>query len=434
MGFTRFRTRGAALAALGVLALAAVLVGGCAAPDSDERATFGSVVGVVQDTQGRPIEGATVRLVQVGQPNLPGAAVPTAVTDASGRFVLPAVQVSPRLLIVRAEAPGFLAGVGRRVQAGGTPVTQFAVTTTGATTVTVVLQGENEGLLASGTIGPAGGTVGSLAANGISIAFPANAVTSATNIRVFRLLGVAIPVPVTNLGRQATPGTETLSVPVAAWRIEPSGLSLGVPATVTAQLPVPLATAPLWRLDPDANAWVDAGYATLSSGGTVATFQVDSLGIYMISLQTVWTFGTPAPAATNPFPELTHGAQVIDGKTVVNAPPLTSGQGYTIALPVRLSVSGVSGPAAQLVKDAFAAIVGQVADGFVREAVPGAGVGLECTLSAQDVQVLFTLATGDQTATGTRYFWDCRQVTTIPPAPEFPHFQGHAQGGGGGGA
>ncbi|HPO73573.1 MAG TPA: hypothetical protein PLJ31_12515, partial [Armatimonadota bacterium] len=63
MDFARFRPRTAVLLTLGALALAALLAGGCAAPDDDERARFAVVTGVVLDQNNNPVPGAVVSVV-----------------------------------------------------------------------------------------------------------------------------------------------------------------------------------------------------------------------------------------------------------------------------------------------------------------------------------------------------------------------------------
>ncbi len=419
MEFARFRTRATALLALGVLALAAVFVGGCAAPDDDERATFGTVAGVVQDTAGNPVAGATVRLEQAGVPDLPGVA--SVITDASGQFIFPSVQVSGALLSVVAEAPGFLPSVGRVSLANGATVTRFAVANTGVTTVTVVLQAVDTSV----QVGPGGTTL--TVGGDITIAFPAGAVPAGTTVSATRLSGTGLPVAASDLSRSRdfTPGTtQVFDVPVVAVAITPDGLVLNTAATVTANLPLPLSTAPLWRFDFNANAWVPAGFAELLTP-TQARFDITTLGTYMISLETTWTFGAAVPQSTSPFN---------NGPVTASFPPLTSGEAYSVALPVQLDVNTLPTSEIAFLKNAFAAIASEPADGFVREVIPPGGtVGKNCVLNASTVQVSYEIPGAFRQANGTRFFWICTETSALPPVVTPPHFQGHGQGGGTGG-
>jgi len=70
-------------------------------------AAQGRVMGVVQDTNGRPIKGATIRATNPETSSREW----TAVTDDRGRFVLLGLRINPNWKFV-AEAPGFFAGEG----------------------------------------------------------------------------------------------------------------------------------------------------------------------------------------------------------------------------------------------------------------------------------------------------------------------------------
>jgi hypothetical protein len=67
-----------------------------------DAAAQGRVMGVVQDTNGRPIKGATIRALNTDSSPREW----TSTTDDKGRFVLLGLRIGPNWKFV-AEAPGF---------------------------------------------------------------------------------------------------------------------------------------------------------------------------------------------------------------------------------------------------------------------------------------------------------------------------------------
>ncbi|HEX2998626.1 MAG TPA: hypothetical protein VHR86_00025 [Armatimonadota bacterium] len=108
MDFTSFRSKMAALMAVGSLILAAVVVGGCAIPDSDERASnFGTVEITVRDQQGNPISDA--RAVIESSSNFFGT-TQTFRANNSGQIIIKGLSVKTpaSVLNLLIAAPGFV--------------------------------------------------------------------------------------------------------------------------------------------------------------------------------------------------------------------------------------------------------------------------------------------------------------------------------------
>lgn len=133
MDFTSFRSKMAALMAVGSLILAAVVVGGCAVPDSDERAgNFGTVEITVLDQQANPISDAAVFIESSA--NFFGNSGPFR-ADNSGRIIIKGLSVKTpaSVLNLRVSAPGFV----------NTPLTVVVNSELVAATVTLLRNGVN---------------------------------------------------------------------------------------------------------------------------------------------------------------------------------------------------------------------------------------------------------------------------------------------------
>ena len=87
------------------LLAAMVIAGWLAAPAA---AQSGKIQGIVRDTNGLPIQGATIRAVH---PEAGEVHSSTATTDSNGRFAMLGMRVSPGWHFI-AEAPGFLSAEG----------------------------------------------------------------------------------------------------------------------------------------------------------------------------------------------------------------------------------------------------------------------------------------------------------------------------------
>ncbi|MDH7568360.1 MAG: carboxypeptidase-like regulatory domain-containing protein [Armatimonadota bacterium] len=125
MEFTRWRR--------GVLALLVLGLAGCAAPKEEARSRFVVLVGDVVDVLGNPVAGAEVAVAgkapnaAIGTRNYTGSTGPF-MTDANGRFSIPAVQLIPSdpvVLNLRVSglgyAPAYVQAVpARDMTVGGT--------------------------------------------------------------------------------------------------------------------------------------------------------------------------------------------------------------------------------------------------------------------------------------------------------------------------
>lgn len=150
MDFTSFRSKMAALMAVGSLILAAVVVGGCAVPDSDQRAgNFGTVQITVQDQQGNPIPNA--QAIIESSANFFGSSGPFT-ADSQGQIILKGLSVKDpaSVLNMLISAPGYV----------NAPLTVVVNSDLVAATVTLLRNGVNATFnnapVISGAVLPAG--------------------------------------------------------------------------------------------------------------------------------------------------------------------------------------------------------------------------------------------------------------------------------------
>ncbi|HPT98416.1 MAG TPA: hypothetical protein PLU39_11150 [Armatimonadota bacterium] len=478
MDFARFRPRTAVLLTLGALALAALLAGGCAAPDDDERARFAVVTGVVLDQNNNPVPGAVVSVVPpleapvaggpLGTRNFFGSPGPF-VTGPDGRFFIPGVKLAQSasdvvVLNLQATAPGFLPAfvvapapetgtiLGRPFVAGvetrDIVITQETVSSLVARLVPpgqtqTVGSGGIQNLTVPVVDAATGGTTGNATVN-----IPAGAISgqpvqlAVTGVTGTSLASVAAPAPsqVPTVGSPAAPaanaalgsGTVPATLPLAGIDIRALNASVsftGPKPTVTVPLPAGLIVTGLSsrQIPADAlavvffneqrGAWELVPGAIVNVTSTQVTFAIgESTGTYALIVPATWTL--PAPVQT--------------GENVV-FPPIAGFNGYVSIgrISQSLDFPTVSEPVETLLLSAYAALTGEVPNGpFVVQVPPGTTTGRSASEVTATVSVNFGTF---GTVQGTRTTWQVEDVE-VPEAPEIPpHLQGHVQGGGVGG-
>ncbi|HHX39756.1 MAG TPA: carboxypeptidase regulatory-like domain-containing protein [Armatimonadetes bacterium] len=479
MDFARFRPRTAVLLTLGVLALAALLAGGCAAPDDDERARFAVVTGVVLDQNNNPVAGAVVSVVPALEAPVAGGPLGTRnffgnpgpfVTGPDGRFFIPGVKVAQTasevvVLNLQATAPGFLPSfvvapapqtttiLGRPfvegVETRDIVITQDVVSSLVARLVppgqtASVGSGGIQNLTVPVVDAATGGTTGTATVN-----IPAGAIAggqpvqlAVTGVTGTSLASVAAPAPsqVPTVGSPAAPaanaalgsGVVPATLPVAGIDIRALNAPVsftGPKPTVTVPVPAGLIVTGLSsrQIPVDAlavvffnearGAWELIPGAIVNVTSTQVTFAIgESTGTYALVIPATWTL--PAPAQT--------------GENVL-FPPIAGFNGYVSVgrISQSLDFPTVSEPMEALLLGAYAALTGEVPNGpFVVQVPPGTETGRSADQVAATVSVSFgTLGT----IQGTRTTWQVEDVA-VPQAPEIPsHLQGHVQGGGVGG-
>jgi len=458
--------------ALGGLALAALLAGGCAAPGKNSRARFGTVTGVVQDLNGNPIADARVFVVPKAGPGAVGTTnfstfqdTGPFVTDAQGRFTIAGVTVNPNATVVlnlRAEKAGFVtAAVGHvngtdvvvsgRTIARGTQTPDIVVAQ-GATVTDVSAILQSVGVVQQ--VGASGADIsakmpnpnGGASLGTVTVRIPAGVVSQPTTVSVTPLVGTALPgqapIDPSSPFQAVAPGATVIAdVPAAAVDItadpavtfpadNPAFIDFTLPFTA-AQLGLPLPagaaplTMPVLLFDSNTGGWTQEALATISldsAGNPVATVAVTHFSVRILAVPSTWIFGSlvvstpPETLSYNPVDSLPGG--------------------YVAKLPVALAFPGVSTRELGFLCNAFESLTLQKANGFVGSVVPtGADnkTGVVFTRASMTVTVRYTLPNGltVNDRNGERRFW-IGEVKALPPVPTPDHLQGHIQGGGGG--
>ncbi|MDH7568359.1 MAG: carboxypeptidase-like regulatory domain-containing protein [Armatimonadota bacterium] len=349
MDFARVRLTKAALWALSGLALAALLMNGCAAPKSSEQARFGLVQGRVVDTSGSPVAGAEVYVVprahagSIGTQNFPGREGPY-ITNQRGEFVIHGARVTPGdpvVLNLQARRAGYVPGfavatyhdsftvAGREFPAGSrsTDIVVRSETVTGVV-ATLSLVG------ASRPVSPSGGTVSfpvpdaanpaSILGTGAVTFFPGS-LTSTTTVSATALVSSVLPGPPPVVPAGAFTDTVAgagkkvrVANLVAVVDVQPSGVDFGPNPAVWPEIELPLpmsrsfygSTVPVLYFNSSAGRWesqptavartagsqlvVDGLAAVVagSDGAAKAVFRVRHFSAWAVSFYASFSFGT----------------------------------------------------------------------------------------------------------------------------------------------
>lgn len=484
MNFARFRPKMAVLLALGALALAALLAGGCAAPDDGERAQFAVVTGVVLDNNNNPVPGALVTVApqleapvaggSLGTRNFFGSPGPF-VTGPDGRFFIPGIKVSETaagvvVLNLQATAPGFLSSyvvvpaprtaniLGRDFVAGietrDIVITQETVSGLVARLVppgqvVSVGAGGLQGIQVSVRDASTGVSVGTATVN-----IPAGSIQTTgvvqlalTGVTGTSLAAVAAPPParVPTVGNPAPPqsnvalgsGVVSSTIPLAGIDIRALGamirfmgpkptVSMPIPAglTITGSRQIPSSVLAVIYFNETTGAWELVPNAITQIVGNVVTFAIgQNTGTYALVIPATWNLGTPVFTSDQ-----------------VTFPPIAGFNGYVaigrIDQDLAFNVT-VGTPIDSLLRTAYSALTGELAGTPSSPAPlpvvvpPGASVGRFAREVTANVSVIF--GTVGTPFTGTRRTWLVEDVT-VPQAPTIPpHLQGHVQGGATGG-
>lgn len=447
MDFARFRHKTAALWALGVLALAAVIAGGCAQPDTEERARFVTVTGFVQDTAGNPVPGAQVTIEPVA--NYFGSTGPF-VTNARGQFFIDAVQGASGVQFrLRVDRDGFVSGFASQRVGQAAPTSIITVDDIGPNGQAIGLVGDINAVLAPvgavAVIGSAGGTVvAPVSSNDVPAAnlgqvrviFPAGAVSAPTTVSVTAVSdGALVAQPALLAGSAAAPApntTVTTAGPAIAVNLQPDGATFPVGAQPTVQLPLPFTLAempvgtsvPIRRFNTATFQWDVVTTATVVNigGQPYAEFTVAGFSDWYAAVQVRFVGGTATVIGAEEFPPV---ASLPDGYIVNTLSTLRESLDFT----------GVSPEVEAFLISTFGALIQDRPNKLETVVVPaGDQFGVRCTGRSYPVTATVTLPSGQTiTASGTRVEWDC-QTVVLPVVEDIPaHLQGHVQGDGVGG-